>query len=182
MAVLLILLLLAMTLGLSYSLVRSQNTADHIERNADRRGMAQQAAMTGLMMAVKKMQTSAWAGVGTTYTGQPSSTQSFSVTYTAGDASLVSGSANYSDYPYRVTLLSTGTATDPIDATCISTHQTQAVVRLVPRALAASPKVLVHSVGSVAKARGTSRTTAWVWWVEMQVASMDRWPCRWTAA
>jgi len=148
--VLLIMLLLAMTLGLSYSLVRSQNTASHIERNADRRGMAQQAAMTGLTMAIKKMQTSAWAGVGTTYIGQLSSSQSFSVTYTVGDPSLTSGSANYSDYPYRVTLLSTGTALDPIDATCVSIHKTQAVVRLVPRALAAEPTEWANTLGLTA--------------------------------
>jgi len=139
MAVLLMLLLLSLTLGLSYALVRSQNMSSRIERNLHRRDAARDAAVTGILMAWKKMQTSSWAGVGTTLTGKINAWDGYTVTYTAGDATLTSSSSDYADYPFRVTLLSTGTAVDPAETTAISTQQVQAVVRLVPRALSTEP-------------------------------------------
>lgn len=161
MAVLLVILLLSVTLGLSYALVRSENTAMQIARNYDLRGRARQAAMSGMTMAIKKMHTTGWAGVSSTLTGTLSTLESFSVTYTAGDSTLTSTSADYKEYPYRVTLLSTGRAVDPADASRSATHRIRAVVRLVPRKLADEPSdwqdactytVFQHSLGAISAA------------------------------
>lgn len=138
-AVLVVLLLLSITLGLSYAAVRTQHTGLIIQRNADRRISARQAASTGITMAIKKMHTSGWGGVDTTLTGTLSPSESFRVTYTAGDASLEPEHPDYEDLPYRVTLDSTGYAADPDNPASIATYGIRAVVRLVPRALAEEP-------------------------------------------
>ncbi len=68
-----------------------------------------------------------------------SATQSFSVTYTAGDSSLTAAQANYSEYPFRVTLLATGYAQDPAYSAAVTTYAIRAVVRLTPKKLADQP-------------------------------------------
>jgi hypothetical protein len=138
-AVLLVLLLLTLTLALSYAAVRTQNMAFMIQRNSDRRSSAQQAAITGMMMAFKKMQMSGWAGYGTTLNGTLSSTDSFSAIYTFGDPTLTSSSPDYNDYPYRGTVSVTGKSIDPVNSQNITTYQITAVVRLVPRQLSTLP-------------------------------------------
>lgn len=133
MALLMVLLLLSLTLALSYAAMRSQSTAGMIQRNSDRRAAARQAAINGLTAALKKMQRSDWAGVDTSLSGALSTTDSFLVTYTTGDTSL---SATDSDQPYRVTLLSTGYSADPEQLQSIAIYRVRAVVRLIPRKLA----------------------------------------------
>ena len=138
-AVLIVLLLLSITLGLSYAMVRSQTTALQIQQNANVRVSARRAALTGLTVGLKKMHTNAWCygdGVNTTLAGSIGDSLIYQVSYAAGDPSLA---ADDPDYPYRVTILSTGTATDPTDPERTSTHQARAVVQLVPRALAEEP-------------------------------------------
>lgn len=138
-AVLLVLLLLSITLGLSYAMVRTQNTAAAIGRNADRRTLAREAALTGLSMAYQNMFSRDWSGVSTSFSRSVSSAESFSVTYMAGDPTLTSSSPDYRKYPYRVTLLSTGTSIDPSDSNCTATHTARAIVQLVPQALVDEP-------------------------------------------
>jgi len=138
-AVFVVLLLLSMALALSYVMMRSQSVTVQIQRNAARGPAARQDALTGVMMAIKKMSTTAWAGVGSTLSGSLGPNDSFQVTFTTGDPSLAPSSSNYSDYPYRVTVLSTGHSIDPQNSQCVTGYQVQAVVRLVPRALAAEP-------------------------------------------
>ena len=139
-ALLVVLLLISMVLGLSYAGVRSRHTALQIQRNSDRRSSARQTAVTGLTMALKKMHHSEdWQGVGSALTGSLGEHESYKVTYTTGDASLSSGDPDYDDYPYRVTLLSTGSAADPNNPQCVATYQIQAVVRLIPRAMPEEP-------------------------------------------
>ena len=135
----LVLLVICITLGLSYAVVRSQFTALRIQQNASRQTSARQAAVTGLTMALKKMHTTAWAGVNTTLTGTPDADSSFQVTYTAGDPSLAEGSPDFDDYPYRVTLTATGHGADPDNPAADATYRIQAVVRLVPRRLVDEP-------------------------------------------
>ena len=141
--VLIVLLLLSITLGLSYAIVRSQTTALQIQRNAssgaNRSGSARQTAMTGMVLALKKMHTSEWCygdGVNTTLSGPIGDYESYHVIYAAGDPALA---LDDPDSPYRVTLLSTGKATDPSDPERTSTHRARAVVRLVPRSVADEP-------------------------------------------
>jgi len=139
--VLIVLLLLSITLGLSYAMVRSQTTALQIQQNANVRVSAHRAALTGLTVALKEMHTSEWCdgdgdGVNTTVCGTLSDHESYTVTYTTGDDSLDSEDpANAMKFACRVTLLATGTATDPSDPARTATHRARAVVRLVPRAL-----------------------------------------------
>jgi hypothetical protein len=138
-AVFVVLLVIAMTLGLSYAMVRTQSTALRIHRNSGRGTLARHAAVTGMTMAIKTMNTSTWAGVGTTLTGTLGPYESYKVTYTTGDASLTAASPLYNEYPYRVTLLSTGSSVDPDNPQSVATHQVRAVLRLVPRKLADEP-------------------------------------------
>lgn len=139
MAVLLVLMLLAMTLGLSYAMVRSQNTASAIERNADRRALAREAAMAGMAAALRSMHRNTWTGVDSTLTGNLTSWESYSVKFVAGDDRLSATNADYKYLPYRVTVTSVGTSRDPGDSTQTSTHTLQSVLQLVPMAVAATP-------------------------------------------
>jgi len=136
MAVLIVLLLLSLTLGLSYAAMRSQTMVGMIQRNSDRQASARQAASTGLSMALKKMSRSDWAGVDTSLGGPLNATDSFLVTYTTGDTGLSAGDP---DQPYRVTLLSTGYSADPEQPQSIAVYRVRAVVRLIPRKLADEP-------------------------------------------
>ena len=138
-AVLIVLLLISITLALSYSVMRSQGTAIQIEHNANLGTAARQAAVTGLTAALKNMHAADWAGVDSTLTGSLGGYEGYEVTFTAGDPALTAGHPDYADFPYRVTLLSTGFAADPTDPQRISTHQVRAVVRLAPRAVADEP-------------------------------------------
>lgn len=140
-AVLVVLSLVAITLSLSYAMMRSQATAVQIQNNSGRRGNARQAAQTGLTIALRKMSEANWA-ITSAVTGQLSSSESFSATYAVGDSSLTPTSALYGEFPYRVTVTSTGVAFDPSQPTVKATHQMQAVVRLVPRKLPSSPSDL----------------------------------------
>lgn len=133
MALLIVLLLLSLTLGLSYAAMRSQSTAGMIQRNADRRAAARQAAITGLTMALKKIQRTDWTGVGTSLNGTLSTYESFLVTYTSGDTRLTSTDP---EQPYRVTLLSTGYAANPNEPANIALYRVRAIVRFIPRKLA----------------------------------------------
>jgi len=137
--VLIVLLLLCITLGLSYAIVRSQTTALEVQQNASVRVSARRAALTGLAAGLKEMHTSEWCygeGVDTTLSGWIGDHERYQVSYAAGDPSLA---LDDPDYPYRVTLLSTGTATDPTDPERSATHQARAVVRLAPRSVADEP-------------------------------------------
>lgn len=152
-ALLLVLLLISITLGLSYAAVRSQYTAIQIhsnyERNSDRRTAAHMAAITGMMMAIQRMHTPQWEGVDVPW-GRPLGThERFDVTYTTGDPSFREPEEinwddpdytdPYYDFPYRVTVVSTGSAANPENPTCVSRHRLRAVLRLVPRELAQEP-------------------------------------------
>lgn len=139
MAVLVVVVLLSITMALCYSVMRSQGTALRIQQNASLRIGARQAALTGLTLALKEMHTSDWAGTGTTLSQSLGNDDGFHVTFTAGDASLAPGDDDYDEYPYRVTLLSTGYAEDPRDSSRSATYQVKAVVRLVPRMLSDHP-------------------------------------------
>ena len=136
MALLMVLLLLSLTLGLSYAAMRSMSTSGMIQRNSDRRASARQAAITGLSMALKKMRCNDWAGVDTSLSGSLNSTDTFLVTYTTGDPRLSTSDTNQ---PYRVTLLSTGYSADPEQTQAVAIYRVRAIVGLIPRKLADEP-------------------------------------------
>jgi len=131
-----VLMLISITLALSYTMVRSQISAIRIQGNSTRRDLAYEAALTGISTAIRTMNNNAWAGVGVPISGALSSYESYQVTFTTGDPALTAAGANNSDYPYRVTLLSTGSSVDPAHGTT-TTRRIQAVVRLIVAQLGA---------------------------------------------
>ncbi len=136
MALLMVLLLLSLTVGLCYAAMRTQATSGMVQRNSDRRASARQAAITGLSIAMKKMCRNDWDGVDTTLIGSLGANDRFQVTYTTGDPRLASSDP---DYPYRVTLLSTGYSADIDQPQAVAIYRVRAVVRLIPRNLADEP-------------------------------------------
>lgn len=139
MALLLVMGLLSIGVALALAMTYGQGTTLRVQSNGSRRDDARQAAMTGLTVALGKMHRSSWVGAGNTLAGTVSGTQTYAVTFTAGDDSLTAASTNYSELPYRVTLLSTGYATDPSNSASPGTYRIRAVVKLVPRALSSEP-------------------------------------------
>ena len=130
-------------MALSYAVMREQYTATTLSSNAGLGMSARQAALTGMSVALANMQSSSWAGVGTSLNQSLGTYAQFQVTFTTGDPSLLTnGQLNHTDdadYPYRVTVVSVGTVTDSGNPNRASSYTIQAVVHLVPRALAAEP-------------------------------------------
>lgn len=139
MAVPLVLAMIAMAMALSYSLLRTQTTMQLVQRNLDRRHLARQAAMAGFGAALQRMHQSDWAGVDSHLNGSLDSFTSYQVRFLAGDQRLATDDPDYSKWPLRVTLECVGTSADPLQPKVTSTHRIEAVVQLVPRALADAP-------------------------------------------
>lgn len=132
-SMLVVLLLLSIALSVSYAVMRSQATMVAIEQNADQLANARNAARTGLQVALALMHRSDdWAGVGSALHGNVSATETYSVTFTTGDPSLSESDPDWDDYPYRVTIESTGYALLPSQSAVPATHKIRAVVQLVP--------------------------------------------------
>lgn len=139
-AVLVVLLLISVTLALSYAMVRSQGTAVLLADNTLLAARARQAALSGMAIAMMTLHSSSrWSGADTTLVKDLSSSERFEVRFETGDASLAAGSPEYGDWPYRVTVVSTGFARDPTHSAREVSHQVQSTVRLVPRQLAPEP-------------------------------------------
>ncbi|MCE9528242.1 MAG: hypothetical protein K8R36_19545 [Planctomycetales bacterium] len=135
-ALIVILGMLAITIAVSYALMRSQVQTTLLQANAQTNNLARQAAEAGLIRAIRRMSLDGdWGGVGTTLSGNADSQSSYSVNFIAGDASLSPADPNYSEYPFRVTVVSTGTAWNSGDNTLPSTYTMSAVLQLVRRAL-----------------------------------------------
>ncbi len=139
MTILIVLGLIAITLALSYAMMRSQTTSVLIQMNAGRREDARQAAVAGTNIALGKMHRSDWAGVDTNLAGDLGDFSSYEVTFAVGDASLAPGDPDYEEYPYRVTLTSTGYCADPSNPSVRAMHRIRVVVRLVTRQLTDAP-------------------------------------------
>lgn len=138
MTVILVLVVVAITLASSYVVLRSQTVAAQIQGNGQLRQAARQAALVGLAVGLRRMHESTWSGVGTTYSGQLSSTQTYTVTWVQGDTALESPGGDMNEWPYRVTVRATGAASDAALGTT-ATWQAEAVLRLVPKALSSRP-------------------------------------------
>lgn len=134
-ALVLILGMLAITMAVSYALMRSQTQTTLLQNNAQTNQLARSAAEAGLLRALRMMHFDSWTGVGTTLSGNFDGQSSYVVSYSAGDASLTSGSPNYAEYPFRVTVTSTGTARNAGDSTLPTNYTMTAVVKLARQAL-----------------------------------------------
>ncbi|NIL99028.1 MAG: hypothetical protein GTO53_14105 [Planctomycetales bacterium] len=139
LAVVIVLGVISLALAVSYAMMRSQTTTMLLQHNAARRSAARQAAHAGLSAALQMMHTTSWAGVGTTLEGQLSNTDSYQVQFVAGDTTITKTHPDWQEYPYRVTLFSTGYSADPAHPSARAVHRAMAVVQLVRRQL--SPAV-----------------------------------------
>ena len=139
MTLIVALALMAVAMTLSYAVLRTQGMAVQIQANSNLGERARQAAWSGFFAGVRNMHQTSWAGVNTVFNGSVNGYDSYSVAYATGDPSLTAASAQYSDYPYRVTLSITGAAVDAAHAGVTATHSLKAVVRLAPRQLATEP-------------------------------------------
>ena len=138
MAVVLVLGLLALTLTLSYAMLRMEYQVDQSQTNISGLDKARLAAVTGISVALRKMHDGTWAGVDTTLHGAMGSGVAYDVGFTTGDASLTSSHPDYGEYPYRVTLSSVGTAVDPAQPSAQVSYRVQAVAQLSRRQLNAA--------------------------------------------
>ncbi len=137
--VLLVLALLSITLALSYAMMRSQTVSSQIQGNLSYGDNARQAAHAGLAIALREMHEADWQGVDSVVAGRLSVRDSYRVTFQTGDDSLDPEHPQYADYPFRVTLVSTGASVNPDDAGIRAEHQIKAVAQLVRRQLSAEP-------------------------------------------
>lgn len=136
-ALVLVLALLALTLGFSYALLRSHTAGHELARNQSRKGDARTAAQAGMAVALRKLYDGSWDGADTSFSGDLTTDklQGFTVTYTTGDSDLSSSAADWSEYPFRVTILSKGYSIDPITSTSRSEFSIRVVVQLIRRKL-----------------------------------------------
>ena len=137
--ILLIMSLLAITLALSYSIMRSQATTVSIQQNGARVGNARHAALSAIAFGLRKIRQDDWGGVDTTLEGSLGDFESYRVQYTSGDPSLNDQHSDYADDPWRVTITGTGYAVDPANPTMKSEHSIQVVVQVAGGKLSDAP-------------------------------------------
>ena len=142
---LVIVMMVSISLAMAYAITRTQMVTTQLQSNSDLDALARQAALTGVASGLRTMsETTSWGGVTSTFTSTLGVGQSVTVSYAVGDPQLANTDPNW---PFRVTLTSTGTATDPIHTTISATHQVQAVVQLLPCQLPAEPANFSTMVG-----------------------------------
>lgn len=132
-AVVLVLGLLALTLALSYSMLRGQAMTAELQRNRERTVDARYAAEAGMSAALRRMHEPNWSGVDVPWRGTIDSHTYYDVTYATGDESLSASSPDWQEYPFRVTVRVAGYAEDPSQPTLKSSHKLETVVQLVRR-------------------------------------------------
>jgi hypothetical protein len=138
-AVVLVLGLLAMTLALSYSMLRSQSMTGQLQRNLERTADARYAAQAGMNAALRKMHEVSWVGVDSPFHGKIDDSTGYDITYITGDASLTPSSPDWNEYPFRVTVRVVGYAENPDVPGVRSTHVLETVVQLSRLALNSTP-------------------------------------------
>ncbi|MBN1909841.1 MAG: hypothetical protein JW818_08895 [Pirellulales bacterium] len=137
MGVLLVILMLSVTMAVSYAVLRQQGMTFCLQENADLRAMARQAALSGASEAIRAMhRTDDWTGTESSITKNLGAHQRFTVTFATGDPTLdpesETPSAADMEYPYRVTVTAIGYAEDPNDSSRVASHRIEAVMRLIP--------------------------------------------------
>ena len=140
-SILFVLALVSMTLALSYAALRTQATNEQTERNSSHRATARQAAMTGMSVALRTISQPTWGGVDAGLSGNLGDGSTYAITFQTGDVSLAVGDPDYAEYPYRLTITSTGSVVDPANPKIQATHQVRSVVQLVRRKLLDTPAV-----------------------------------------
>jgi hypothetical protein len=135
-----VLAVISISLALSYAMLRSQAATLQIQENSRRLVDARSAALSGMTAAIGAMHRGDWQGVDVPLARNIGSEGSYAVTFQVGDARLKPSDADYADWPYRVTAISTGYASGA-GGSGVSTHQIRAVLRLQPKRLNKAPNV-----------------------------------------
>src|SRR2546425_11661921 len=130
-AVVMVLGLLAITIAISYATLRGQGTTTQLARNNSRSLEARAAARSGIAAALRKISENAWGGVGSTLNSGVTANSSYFVTFTTGDTKLTSTDPSYSEWPFRLTIESTGFASDPLNSAIQSQYKSRCVVQLL---------------------------------------------------
>lgn len=149
MALVLVLALISLALGVSYSLVRVQTATVKTATNGRLSDAARQAAYTGLSAGLRRISQTSWGGIGSTVTGKVNATDTYGVTFAAGDTQLTTTAAAAADWPYRMTVTATGYAVDPTASGVTTTYRVEAVAQLVPKQLASNPAMWNTMLGYV---------------------------------
>ncbi len=138
--ILIVLVLISLTLAFSFAMMRTQTASSQVQQNYQRRVAARQAAMAGISIGMRKMSQASWEGVGVDITGSLGNGVSYNVTFTTGDPRLTAGHPDEAEYPYCVTVASTGTSTAPSDPNQQSSHTIRTVMRLVRQHMQPPPE------------------------------------------
>lgn len=156
-AIVLVLGLVSIALAMAYALLRSQSLNVLMQGNGNLRNQARTAALSGLAAGLQRMSLTGWSGVNSTVTGTLSSTDSYSVTFTAGDPNLTAQDPNQ---PYRVTVISTGySSSSLLQQTQQASYRVRAVVALSARQLGTQPTNWSSMVQYSLYQIGASQTT-----------------------
>jgi hypothetical protein len=139
MSLILVVGLLAVGLAVSYAVLRLQMTTVHLQNNSKRHDAARQAALAGVSHAMREIHMSTWGGVTSTLSGRLNATDTYWVSYKTGDDSLTQASPDYTDWPHRLTILSTGASQDAAQPSISSTFVIRVVVRHVPQRMPDEP-------------------------------------------
>ncbi|QDU75072.1 hypothetical protein Pan97_20930 [Bremerella volcania] len=158
-AVVIVLALLSVTLALSYSMMRVQSTTSQIQQNMSRQADARQAAISGVSAGVREMYESDWGGIDSTLQMNLGNNRSYQVSYQTGDPWLESDDPDYSEKPFRVTVVSTGYAFDSASPTVRSEYKIRAVVQLVRRKLQSNPSGYAAAAGHSMYSYGSGTNT-----------------------
>ncbi|GAB6165849.1 hypothetical protein JCM19992_18490 [Thermostilla marina] len=137
-ALVVVLLILALAMSVTYVAVRVETRSTAGSRNRDLRNEAAEAANIGLRAAFARMHEPDWEGTGTSFRRNVADGVYFDVRYTAGDDALVVGDPEYDRKAIRVTIDVEATADSDDDATPVK-RRAKAVVELIPRELADEP-------------------------------------------
>lgn len=138
-AVVFVLGLLAITLAISYATLHGQGTTAQLAQNNSRALDARVAAQSGLAAALRKISENTWAGVDVPLSANITNHSWYQVTFATGDAKLAASDPSYNEYPFRLTIDATGTASDPLNPAVRSEHKSRCVVQLVRTALQPEP-------------------------------------------
>ena len=138
-AVVIVLGLLAVTLAISYATLRGQGTSTQLARNGSRALDARVAAQSGIAAALRKISENAWAGVDSTLRSNVTDNSWYEVKFETGDSTLGPTHPDYSEFPFRLMINATGTASDPLNPAVRSEHKSRCVVQLVRKKIVAEP-------------------------------------------
>jgi hypothetical protein len=138
-AVVMVLGLLAITIAISYATLRGQGTTTQLARNGGRSLDARAAARSGVAAALRAMSQNGWAGVGTPLSSNVTPNSWYLVTFTTGDTKLTNADPAYSEWPFRVTIESTGFASDPLNTNIQAQYKSCCVVQLLRKNMVSDP-------------------------------------------